>query len=248
MPFTPMTGLELPDDAATVWRYLDLWKFQRILETSGLYFVRSDRFSDPCDSVLPPQWRDNMQQDMCGDGKYTEATWYEKREIPANPIYCFNCEENESEHMWREYTNGTDALVIRSTVGRLKECFSSTPVEVRIGRVDYGYHDKLDEPQFVTTDWGDDEPAANLKNPWYVPRYYFKRLKFAYEKEVRASIHVSQPIDSGYNLVIGSSGIYTLVESIHMHPSATTSLREHLKSLLDQYGFRDIPLKSSTLR
>jgi hypothetical protein len=252
MPFTPMTGLELPNDAATVWRYMDLWKFQCMLETSCLYFVRSDRFSDSWDSVLPPKWRDMMQQVMCDrpeGGMYTEAAWYEEREIPTNPIYCCNCDENESERMWREYTKGTDALAIRSSVGRLKGCFSSTSVKVRIGLVNYGYHDDLDDPQFVITWWGDDEPSAKL-NPWYVPRY-LKRLDFAYEREIRASIHISreeQPIDRGYNLVIGSPSICTLVESIHLHPSATAAQRKHLKSLLVQYGFCDIPLQSSTLR
>jgi hypothetical protein len=251
MPFTPMTGLELPDDAATVWRYMDLWKFQKLLETSSLFFVRSDRFSDPWDSVLPPKWRDKMQRAMCNSpngGKYTEAAWYEEREITTNPICCWNCDENESERMWREYTSDTDALVIRSTIGRFKECFFSTPLQVRIGRVNYGYHDDLGSPQFVITWWGDDAPAAGL-NPWYVPRY-LKRMKFEYEKEIRATIHVNpedQPIDSGFNLEIGSLGICTLIEAIHVHPNATTDQRKQLKSLMDKYGFRDIPIKASTL-
>lgn len=252
MPFTPMTGLELPDDAATIWRYMDLWKFQKILETSALYFVRSDRFPDPWDSVLPPKWRERMQRVMCDrpdGGKYTEAVWYEEREIPTNPIYCWNCDENESERMWREYTSGTDALVIRSTVGRLKKCFSSTSSEVRTGLVNYGGHDGLDDPKFFEAFWENEAPPARL-NPWYVPRY-LKRLDFAYEKEIRATIHVNredQPIDPGYNLIIGSAGICTLIESIHMHPNTTTDQRKQLESLLDQYGFRDIPLQPSTLR
>jgi hypothetical protein len=193
-----------------------------------------------------------MQQRVMGErpngGKYTEAAWYEEREIPTNPILCWNCDENESERMWREYTSGTDALVIRSTVGRFKECFSSTSAQVRIGLVNYGYHDDLDAPKFVIAFWGDNEPVARL-NPWYVPRY-LKHMDFAYEKEIRATIYVNredQPIDPGCNLAIGSLGICTLIESIHMHPNAITHQRKQLKSLLDQHGFCDIPLQSSTL-
>lgn len=253
MPFTPMTGLELPDDAATVWRYMDLWKFQKMLETSALYFARSDRFTDdPWDSVLPPKWREKMHRVMCdhpNGGKYTEAAWYEEREIPTNPICCWNCDEKESERMWCEYTSGTDALVIRSTIGRFKECFSSTPAQVRIGRVNYGYHDDLDDPQFFITWWGDDAPAAGL-NPWYVPRYLKRKDDFEYEKEIRATIHVNpecQPIDPGFNLVIGSFGLCTLIEAIHMHRTATADQRKQLKALLNLHGFYDIPLQSSTL-
>lgn len=252
MSYAPMTGLELPDDAATVWRYMDLWKFECILQTSALYFVRSDRFSDSWDSVLPPKWRQKMQRVMCdrpNGGEYTEADWYEEREIPTNPILCWNCDENENERMWREYTKSPDALTIRSTVGRLKRCFSSTSVRVRIGLMNYGYHDDLEDPKFAIAWWGDNAPVPEL-NPWYVPRY-LKRMEFAYEKEIRATIHIDwedQPIDPGYNLAIGSSGIRTLIESIHMHPSATINQQRQTKSLLDQYGCCDNPVQSSTLR
>lgn len=249
-----MTGFELPDDTATLWRYIDLWKFKSILKTLSLYFVRSDRFNnkDPWDSVLPPKWQIRMQRVMCdhpNGGKYTEARWYEEREIPNNPILCWNCDESESERMWREYTNGIDAMVIRSNVGRFKECFSSTSVDVRIGRVNYDDHDGLEDPKFFEVFWGNDVPPAKL-NPWYVPRY-LKRMDFAFEKEIRATIYVNpedQPIDPGYNLLIGSSGICTLIESIHLHPNATHEQQKQLKSLMDKYGFFDIPIQSSTLR
>jgi len=253
MPFTPMTGLELPDDDATIWRYMDRWKFQSMLENSALYFVRSDRFSDKdsWDSVLPPKWREKMQREMCDHpegGKYTEAAWYEEREIPTNLIQCWTCDENENERMWREYTSGSDALVIRSTVGRLKECFSSISTQVRIGLVNYGDHDDLDDPKFFIVIWGDNAPVSKL-NPWYVPRY-LKRIELKYQKEIRATIHVNterQPIDTGFNLAIGPLGIRTLIEAVHMHPNATTDQQKQLKSLLDHHGFSDILLQSSTL-
>lgn len=240
MPFIPEPGLELPNDTATIWRYMDLWKFQSILKTSALYFVRSDRFRDPLDSVLPAKWREKIQGVL--------PDWYEDREIPTNPILCWNCDENESERMWHEYTSGTDALVIRSTVGRFKECFSSTSAQVRIGLVTYGDHDALDDPKFVMSFWGDNDPPARL-NPWYMPRY-FKLTKWDYEKEIRATIHIDskdQPIDPGYNLVIGSLGICTLIESIHLHPNATTDQCKQLRTLLDHHGLCNILLQSSAL-
>ena len=253
MPYIPFTGLELPDDSATVWHYMDLWKFKSMLKSSALYFVRSDRFQDKdkWDSVLPPKWREKMQRDMCDrpyGGKYTEAAWYEEREIPTNLIHCWNCDENESKRMWCEYTSSNDALVIRSTVGRFKRSFSSTSIQVRIGLVNYGYHEDLDDPKLVDVFWEDNSPPARL-NPWYVSRY-LKRMDFTYEKEIRATIHVNpkdQPIDPGYNLVIGSIGLCTLIESIYVHPNATMDHKRQLRFLLDQHGFCDIPLQFLTL-
>jgi len=249
MAYIKMTGLKLPDDGVTVWRYMDLSKFKSILITSGLHFARADSFSDKCDSVLPRKWLKIMQQPMYDGSEVTLADWYKKREIPTNPILCWNCDKNENAQMWREYVERSNGLVIRSTVGRLKRCFSSTSVEVRIGKVNYGYHDDLDDPEFVCAYFGDDAPAPKL-NVWYVSRY-IKRTIFDYEKEIRASIHVpreDQPIEKGYILVIGSSGIRTLIESIRMHPNATMNQRNLVKSLLDQYGYCDIPVQSSTLK
>jgi hypothetical protein len=177
-----MTGLELPDDSSAIWRYMDLWKLQSILDTFGLYFVRSDRFTDSWDSVLPPNWHAKMQRKMCDrpeGGSYTEAEWYEEREIPTNPILCWNCDAAESRRMWQEYTTNPESLVIQSTIGRLKQCFSSTNTEVRIGKVNYGDHDDLDDPKFAVAYWGNNTPLAKL-NPWYVPRY-LKKVEFAFE-------------------------------------------------------------------
>jgi hypothetical protein len=250
MPYISMTNLELPDDIVTIWRYIDLWKFESIVKTLGLYFVRSDRFTDSWDSVLPPKWLAKMQSNMCDrpdGGTYTEAEWYEQREIPTNPIQCWNCDDNESAEMWRQYTSGSEALVIRSTIGRFKQCFASTASDVRIGLVKYGYHDELDDPKFAVGYWGDKTPM--ILNPWYVPRY-FKKQEFAYEKEVRATIHVGrehQPIDRGYNLVIGKYGVRTLIESIRLIPNATVDLRERVQSLLSEYGLGDIAVELSIL-
>ena len=229
---------------------MDLWKFELIIETFGLYVVRSDRFTDTWDSVLPPKWLTKMRHTMCDrpeGGNYTEAEWYEEREIPTNPIHCWNCDDDESAEIWREYTGDSDALVIRSTVGRFKQCFNLTPSDVRIGLVKYGYHNNLDDPKFVVGYWGDNAPIT--LNPWYIPRY-FKRQKYAYEKEIRATIHVSskhQPIDPGYNLVIGEHGIRTLIEWIGLKPNASADLCKRVQALLNKYGLGDIVVEPSTL-
>lgn len=35
------------DPAETLWRYMDLWKFEHMMAKSALYFARQDRFKDP---------------------------------------------------------------------------------------------------------------------------------------------------------------------------------------------------------
>ena len=41
-------------DHETLWRYLDLCKFEDLLKTSTLYFARSDRFCDPFEGRFSP--------------------------------------------------------------------------------------------------------------------------------------------------------------------------------------------------
>ena len=43
-----------------------------------------------------------------------------------------------------------------------KNAFLRPRLQVRIGLVNYGYHDDLDDPKFFTTFWGDEAPPQNL--------------------------------------------------------------------------------------
>lgn len=86
-----MPQLRLPRDDAVIWRYMDLWKLEAMVPELSLFFVRSDKFEDSWDSVLPPNWQSsvNVPMSLSPDGTtYTIADWYAEREIPNNPILC----------------------------------------------------------------------------------------------------------------------------------------------------------------
>lgn len=189
-----MTGLDLPGDEAIVWRYMDVSKYLSMLVTRGIYFVRCDKFQDPWDSALPPRWLEKMSRDSGivrpNGGTYTEAEWYEEREIPSNLVSCWNVNDHECPKMWETYTTGADAVAVRTTIGRLKSCFSDCDRDVRIGLVRYGYHDRVKDPKFAVGYWPEVEPAPSGLNPWNVPRF-LKRKEFDFETEVRTTIHVS---------------------------------------------------------
>lgn len=250
MSVTTINGLNVPADSETLWRYVDLWKLKSLLESRGLYFVRSDRFTDTWDSALPHAWRTKMQREMCDrpdGGTYTQATWYEEREIPSNPIQCWNHAEHENPRMWREYTSDANSVVIRSDIGRLRRCLGDASIDVMVGLVSYGFHDDLDDPEFVVSAWGDS--PINAANPWYVPRF-LKRVEYSHETELRLALHVpkdDQPIDPGYNLVVGHDAITTLVDSIRFHPDATLDFQSEVSTLLCDTGFQDVTLDPSQI-
>src|ERR1700730_6754844 len=49
-PLTPIFKedwpYEIPAGNQRIWRYIDLWKFEQMLQTSSLYFRRADKLSD----------------------------------------------------------------------------------------------------------------------------------------------------------------------------------------------------------
>lgn len=251
MPFKPMPQLRLPPDDAVIWRYMDLWKLKAILTQCSLFFVRSDKFEDDWDSVLPPNWESSVNIPMGprpDGGTYTIAEWYKEREIPSNPIVCWNCNDTECFRMWEEYTTGSESVVVKSTLGQLKQCFSHTEREIRIGLIEYGDHNDLASPRFAYSQWGDSSDTVP-PNPWYVPRW-FKRPHFQYEKELRATTHVSQrehPFDTGFNVVIGNPGVADLIQTIRLHPRASSAFAEAVRKLLSDTGHSDISVQPSSL-
>ncbi len=246
-----MPQLRLPPDETAIWHDMDLWKFEAIVTQLSLFFVRSDKFPDPWDSVLPQNWESSVNVPMVprrDGGTYTIAEWYQEREIPSNPIVCWNCENTECARMWDEYTTGTESVVVKSTVGRLKQCFSHTERDIKLGLIEYGDHSDLSLPRFAYSQWGESTESIP-PNPWYVPRW-FKRPEFKYEQELRATTHVGQrdhPFEKGFNLVIGKSGVADLIQTVHLHPHASLDFGDAVRGLLFANGFADISVGPSAL-
>ena len=56
MPVSLFTdGLEPTNADATLWRFMEFWKFRNLIETGTLYFCRADKFADDETEGLPPE-------------------------------------------------------------------------------------------------------------------------------------------------------------------------------------------------
>lgn len=76
------------------------------------------------------------------------------------------------------------------------------------------------------------------------------RPKFNYEKELRATTHVSQgdhPYEKGFNVAIGDTGIAELIQSIRLHPDAPLDYAEVVHKMLSAYLFTNISIDPSAL-
>ena len=142
--YYPHPDLVLPEDDSVVWRYMELWKFQSMLQRSSIFFSRADRQTDKLEGEYPEAMLAELERRVdklhSDDGtSYTFLEWHTQKEIPSRLISCWSAVHSESRKMWTAYTSTSKSVAVRSTIERLKNCFQEKeePV-VWIGSVRYG--------------------------------------------------------------------------------------------------------------
>jgi hypothetical protein len=96
-----------------MWRYIDLWKFEKMLTSKSIYFSRADKFKDPFEGKFTPDYSSHLSP--------SDAAFYEAYKIkPVDPvaketahdsirkctfISCWHMAKIESPRMWDVYTN-----------------------------------------------------------------------------------------------------------------------------------------------
>lgn len=238
--------LNLPHGNCMIWRYLDFWKLESMLEKGAIYFSRADKQSDKLEGEYPPnminelQWRfGRLKSD---DGKYyTFLEWHKQKEIPSRLLSSWNISSHESKKRWSEYTKNTQSVAIRSTIGRLKKCFSvesSKGPVVWIGQIRYG---------------DEENKLPNSYHKWNVNYYLYpffgKKEEYRWEKEIRATVNLSQKNQRNSNC--GSTGCFikaninVLFSSIWLHPRADNDFYQKVKRLLDSSSYGKTPIFQS---
>ena len=139
--------LVLPDDNSVIWRYMDCFpKFQSMLQNGSLFFSRADKQTDNLEGEYPIEMLDKIERRLgkfkSKDGEsYTFSKWHNQKEIPSRLLNCWSVGPSESRRMWCEYTDSLESVTIRSTIGRLKNCFHPEENDNRhvlIGKIRYG--------------------------------------------------------------------------------------------------------------
>lgn len=110
--YYPHPDLVLPEDDSVVWRYMELWKFQSMLQRSSVFFSRADRQTDKLEGEYPEAMLAELERRAghrrlpSDDGtSYTFFEWHTQKEIPSRLISCWNVARSESRRMWTAYTS-----------------------------------------------------------------------------------------------------------------------------------------------
>lgn len=228
----------LPDDTI-IWKYLDLFKYLDLISSSTLFLLRTDKFMDPFEGRGPDQ---KQIQNIFALSDIPEVptnvvsglTRLYELQRQASYVNCWHINDFESSVMWDAYSNSNGGLVIKSTVGSLKDSIVDDK-EIYISKVHYNRED------------------IGLQNIMHALTH--KKNEFQDERELR----VLYLDDNAFNPDIISQeyvdkleifqkiAVNTdrLISKVYFHPLTPDWVAASIKAVVAQYGSKFVPEKSS---
>ena len=238
--------LWLPEDASTIWRYMDSWKFMKMLEQGSIFFSRADRQTDNLEGEYPEGLAAHLPRRFPGrirsdDGQsYTLLEWHTQRERPSRLLSCWSLGPTDTRRRWTAYTkNPQESIAVRSAVGRLKGCFHDRvePV-VWIGKVRYG---EEENPL--------PNPISKWRGNYWLYPFFGKKEEYRWEDEVRATVNIAlvRQAEFGGN----ADGCYVkadlriLIDSVWINPQLPDQVRQQVRACLNAFGLGSVGIHQS---
>jgi hypothetical protein len=239
-----------PNPNVKIWRYMDFTKYVSLLDTSSLYFARSDKLGDPFEGStsranlqLRPQVYEGLTPEELENMSRTGAEFAEwLRQWTF--INSWHMNEQESAAMWRLYAQTNEAIAIQSTYRQLYDCLPSTAFVSQVRYIDFD------------TEWMDE---SNMFSP-----YVYKQKSFEHERELRAVMQPMEDMPRAINPATGESAIQvgvpnpevgrrvevpidSLIEVVYVSPTTPDWFYDLVKSITAKYGLWDKPIIRSSL-
>jgi hypothetical protein len=239
-----------PNPTYTVWRYMNLDKFESILKNEALFFCRADRFSDPFEGSIPKREAEYRIEERRKISNYYGKEFdpsKAKKSIKSlsnlhirfkkqHVVNCWHTNNHENDLMWRLYLDSNEGIAIKTTVGNLIKSFLATEESINISNVRY--------LNYETDIWYDAKSYPLESYNMFVPLVH-KRIEFKHEEEIRLIHSIktdlnldefwdSQPHDSGINI---SVNVNTLIDEIYTPPTCDDKQIIKVQNILDKYKF-----------
>ncbi len=239
-----------PDKDAILWRYMDLNKFQSLLETKSLFFCRVDKFSDPFEGSLPKieaeyRFEEHKRMDYEFDRKFNEELVIKningigslhQRLKKGTVVNCWHSNSNESDAMWQLYLKDNEGVAIQSSVDKIANVIRDIPEKIGISKVRY--------LNYETDRWYDRVKYPIHGYNLYIPLVH-KRIEFEHEREVRLiydvpdAVHDAEYWDRQPNGIgkFININIETLIEKIILPPTIDSKAAFKIEQLVKSYGY-----------
>ncbi len=164
------------DPKSSIWRYIEFWKLQDLLQTRKLYLRRSDKLNDEHEGLPPSEYEYvlNLNRFDLNDIQERDHSIGSLAQFRQSfYVNCWHLEIGETATMWAKY--GKDGVAIVSRYDLLKQVLDPLPDKVMVGLIRYG--------------------TKHLTG-WNVVRFVTtKREKYSPEREVRAMIWLTDTGD-----------------------------------------------------
>lgn len=222
-------------DNPRLWRYMDLTKFLALIINQSIYFNRADNYEDVYEGLLTKSDQGQLKQNPSLEMVIQRSSTF---------INCWHQNEYESAAMWKLYGVINDSIAIETDLTTLSNLLPSRVYLHKVEYIDY-QTDSIIDLCF--------EKTGNL-NIHDILAY--KRKSFIHEQEYRAIYwHIpveNEPLqpnmswahEKGINLTID---IKKLIKHVHISPYASNLVLSIVKSLLDKYDLKEIPVTKSRL-
>ncbi|RYY72252.1 MAG: DUF2971 domain-containing protein [Chitinophagaceae bacterium] len=242
---------------ATLWRYMSLEKFQRLLADRALFFCRADKFSDIYEGSIPRREAEHRISEARRAADFYQQHFDEAGALAtirdraafhqafkyATIVNCWHINPNESDGMWRLYMDNNEGVAIQTTGARITRTMEDPAEDIEMSKVRY-----IDYERDI---WYHPEDFPHRSYNMITPLIH-KRAEFGHEQEFRLFhlIEVAtrttdywQPDQHGRNIPVN---LDTLIERVCLHPTATEADCNNVLNLLAAAGL-DKPVVFSQL-
>lgn len=250
MPVFQATSPELiVSSRTTLWRYMSVSRFRQLLTSKKMRFTRADQFSDNWDGMLPPSVLSALAKAKSSSSSqitmpalipYSDSpiseefmirmlTYDQKTEAYVS---CWSANRGESAAMWDLYSPRGRGVAIKSSVGRLMESLSASPLRMIIGKVQYA------RTRSKHTD-GIIHLADTALGPLFI-----KRVEFKHETEVRVMFwnladESGEPLPCDLDIPKARKvpvSFRTLISKVVLSPGCSASIQADIQSLVAKFG------------
>lgn len=249
MKYRKSEYVKTPHGNAIVWRYMEYWKLEKLLNGSSLFFPNATKLSDQYevsipDSVLTSKKKELKKMGLRGKDLEEELAVFYWETNPMKDLVMVNCwsvNPYESYALWKIYLGGKkNGVAIKTTVSSLRNSIQkgNDPYseEFFVGRVKYRTHLKQEELARLS--------VIATKKPYY-----------DFERELRLFI-INYPLSEGgtippYDIHVGrfvNVNLRTMIHQVYISPFAESTYYQEVDSLMKSNGFKVNILQQSEIR
>ena len=228
-----------PDDPfVIIWRYMNLKKFEELVESNKLTFTSLDKFPDQYEG------HNTLVGHLIVNVNFRSAAWaalydevFIKSIRESSYVNCWTEGPAENAAFWEIYGAHETAVAIRSTYSRLRNVLPDDYVLGRVKYIDYN-----SSPGLAV----DDDSAFP-----YFSHLYHKRLEYSYEKEIRAArIPRIGSSDEQSSADVHIPILSDLIDTVCIRRSDSDGAKKRVKSLCNKHklNYRESRIHDQPLR